>query len=90
MDPDTRAELARWIAEHDHLIRRDSVRPPLRERGQIAGVPPFTFRLTHLPTGVTVTVPPTYSHSQIRCKELAEHMLAAAVIALDLDPGTLR
>lgn len=90
MDPQTRLELGRWIAEHDHLIRRDSIRPPHSERGQIVGVPPMTFKLTHLPTGVTVTVPPEYSRSQIKCMELAENLLAAAVIALGLEPDTLR
>lgn len=90
MDPQTRLELARWAEDNAQYLELERITPCIPRGAQVAGIPLPTYTLTHIPTGTKITVPPGYSRSEIKCREFAEQLLAAAVIALDLNPGTLR
>lgn len=48
-----------------------------------------SMTIEHLPTGLTITVPGSYSRSELMCRNFLLNMLANTIIVDDLDPVRL-
>lgn len=84
------SDIADWLNEYQGLFKFEVMKPKHEPGGQRVGTPSYPFRLTHLPTGIQIIVPPEYSRSDTKRYLFAREMFATFVILQDLDPITLR